>query len=178
MSSYAVVYPALADRLALKVPTLGWVDLDQGQLAAPDTEYPLPLDRGVVLLDFDETAWHDLGLGYQRGQCSIRVTLAVEVAADVYQASAQRGAALAKLALLDAVHKALNHFDGGGAFGALVRTYSRKEVSERAGVWVYSMGYDCLLKDEAGYDGYGQTITGLDTTGRPGFVLPSRPPGD
>ena len=106
----------------------------------------------------------------------MRVTLAVEVAADVYQASQQRPAALAESALLDAVHKVLNHFDGGGAFGALVRTCSRKETSEWAGELVYVMGYNCLLKDEAGYDGALQTVMGLDMTGWPGFVLPQQRP--
>lgn len=143
-------------------------------MALPNTEYLLPLDQGVVVLDFDETAWYDLGLGYQRGQCPVRVMLAVE--ADAYQASQQRPVALAKSALLDAVHKVLNHFDGGGAFGALVRTCSRKETSEWAGELVYVMGYNCLLKDEAGYDGALQTVIGLDMTGRPGFVLPQQRP--
>ena len=145
-------------------------------MVLPNTEYLLPLVRGVVVLDFDETAWYDLGPSYQRGQCPVCVTLAVEVAADVYQTSQQRPAALAKLALLGAVHKVLNHFDGGGAFGALVRTYSRKETSEWAGELVYVVGYNCLLKDEAGYDGALQTVIGLDMTGRPGFVLPQQRP--
>ena len=145
-------------------------------MVLPNTEYLLPLDRDVVVLDFDETAWYGLGPSYQRGQCPVCVTLAVEVAADVYQTSQQRPAALAKLALLGAVHKVLNHFDGGGAFGALVRTYSRKETSEWAGELVYVMGYNCLLKDEAGYDGVLQTVMGLDMTVQPGFVLPQQRP--
>jgi hypothetical protein len=45
------------------------------------------------------------------------------------------------------VQKVLQHFDGADAFGALVRTYSRKGVTEQPGIWVYSMGYSCLLMD-------------------------------
>ena len=173
MSSFATVYPAIADHLALLVPEL-WVDLDQGQLEpdALDQEYPLPFDSGVALIDFDETDWHDIGLGIQRGQAQLRITLAMRVVADSYQRSAQRGQALAKLELLDDVHRALNHFDGGGQFGALVRTYSRKEQSQLPGVWVYSMGYKVLVTDTGGYDGATQTVSGLKQVGRPAFVLP------
>ncbi len=173
MSSFATVYPILADRIADQLPDL-WVDLDQGQLDpdALEQEYPLPFDVGVVLIDFDEADWHDIGQGIQRGDCQVRVTLAVRVVADSYQRSSQRGAALTKLSLLSEVHRALNHFDGDGAFGALVRTYSRKEVSQLPGVWVYSMGYKVLLTDTGGYDGATQAVSGLEQAGRPGFVLP------
>lgn len=174
MNSFATVYPTLADRLANQVPDLGWVDLDQGQLE-PDQleqEYPLPFDAGVVLIDFDEVGWHDIGQGIQRGDAQVRVTLAVRVVADSYQKSTQRGAALAKLELLSDVHAALQHFDGGGAFGKLVRTYSRKEQSQLPGIWVYSMGYKVLLTDTKGYDGATETVSGLEQVGRPAFVLP------
>ena len=174
MSAFATVYPILADRLADQIPHLGWVDLDQGQLEpdALEQEYPLPFDSGVALIDFDEADWHDIGGGIQRGECQVRVTLAVRVVADSYQQSSQRGAALAKLSLLGDVHAALHHFDGAGAFGALVRVYSRKEQSQLPGVWVYSMGYKVLLTDTGGYDGATETVSGLEPTGRPAFVLP------
>lgn len=173
MSTFATVYPILADRLAAKVPALGWIDLDQGQLEpdALDQEYPLPFDAGVVLIDFDEVDWHDIGQGIQRGDAQVRVSLAVRVVADSYQRSSQRGAALAKLGLLGDVHAALQHYDGAGAFGALVRTYSRKEASQLPGVWVYSMGYKVLLTDTGGYDGASETVSGLELLGRPEFVL-------
>ena len=174
MSSFATLYPALADRLADQVPALGWIDLDQGQLE-PDQleqEYPLPFHAGVVLLDFDEADWHDIGQGIQRGDAVVRVTLAVQVVADSYQGSAQRPAALAKLERLGEIHRALQHFDGAGAFGALVRTYSRKEASQLPGVWVYSMGYKVLLTDTDGYDGATQTVSGLEPVAEGVFVLP------
>ena len=174
MSSFATLYPALADRLAAKVPVLGWIDLDQGQLdpGQLEMEYPMPFDAGVCLIDFDEADWHDIGQGIQRGEAQVRVSLAVRVVADSYQQSSQRTAALAKLSLLGDVHRALNHFDGGGAFGALVRTYSRKEASQLPGVWVYSMGYKVLLTDVDGYDGATATVSGLEPVGRAGFVIP------
>jgi hypothetical protein len=170
-STFATVYAALADRLKAET-TLGWVDLDQGQLLDLEQEYPLPFHLGIALIDFDEAEWHDIGQGIQRGNCQVRVTVAVEVAADSYQQSTQRGAALAKLQLLRDVHRALQHYDGAGKFGALVRTYSRKEQEVPAGIWVYSMGYNCLLTDTDGYDGSTQTVSGLDDVGRPAFVLP------
>lgn len=172
MSSFATVYPILADRLRQQLPSLGWIDLDQGQLTNPDTEYPLPYHAGVALIDFDEADWHDIGQGIQRGNCQVRVTLAVQVLADSFQQSTQRAQALEKLELLADVHKALQHFDGAGAFGALVRTYSRKEQPEQPGIWVYSMGYNCLLTDTGGYDGAIQTVSGLDSVEQPRFVLP------
>lgn len=165
------MYPILADRLRQQLPLLGWIDLDQGQLQNPDTEYPLPYHAGVALIDFDEADWHDIGQGIQRGNCQVRVTLAVQVLADAYQQSRQRGAALEKLELLADVHKALQHYDGAGAFGALVRTYSRKEVVEQSGVWVYSMGYNCLLTDTGGYDGANLAINGLESNTRPQITL-------
>ena len=174
MSTFATLYPALADRLRTKCAALGWIDLDQGQLdpSQLEMEYPLPFDAGVALIDFDEADWHDIGQGIQRGECQVRISLAVRVVADSYQQSSQRAAALAKLSLLGDVHRALNHFDGGGAFGALVRTYSRKEASQLPGVWVYSMGYKVLLTDTDGYDGATATVSGVEAVGRPGFLLP------
>lgn len=162
---FATVYPQLADRLMQQVPALGWVDLDQGQLD-PDQDrenYPLPYHRGVVLLDFEEVDWHDIGLDVQRGQAVIRFTLAVEVVADSYQQSTQRPAALQKLQLLGQLHQALNHHFGEG-FGPLVRTYSRKEAAT-PGLWIYSMGYKTLLTDAQGQPaGAGSQVSGLDLT--------------
>ncbi|MDO7877364.1 hypothetical protein Q5H93_21665 [Hymenobacter sp. ASUV-10] len=174
MSSFATVYPLLADRLAAEIPGIGWIDLDQGQLT-PDgqlQEYALPFHDGVVLLDFDEADWHDIGQGIQRGDAIVRVTLAVQVVADSYQCSSQRSQALAKLQLLGEIHKALQHFDGGGDFGALVRTYSRKEQSELPAIWQYSMGYKVLLTDTEGYDGATSTVSGLEPRPEAAFVLP------
>ena len=171
-STFATAYATLADHLRAQIPALGWIDLDQGQLLNLDTEYSLPFHQGVALLDFDEADWHDIGQGVQRGTCQVRVTLAVEVAADTYQQSSQRGAALAKLELLRELHAALQHFDGNGEFGALVRAYSRKEQEVPAGIWAYSMGYTCLLTDTDGYDGATQAVSGVDNVGRPNFILP------
>jgi len=174
MSSFATVYPILADRLAAEVPGLGWIDLDQDQLT-PDgqlQEYALPFHAGVVLIDFDEADWRDIGEGIQRGDAVVRVTLAVQVVADSYQHSTQRSQALEKLERLDDIHRALQHFDGGGHFGALVRTYSRKEQSELPGIWQHSMGYKVLLTDTEGYTGATQTVSGLEPAARGEFVLP------
>jgi hypothetical protein len=98
-STFVTVYAALADRLKAET-TLGWVDLDQGQLLGLDQGYPLPFNLGVALVDFDEADWHDIGQGIQRGNCQMRVTQAVEVAANSYQRSTQRGATLATRCLL------------------------------------------------------------------------------
>jgi hypothetical protein len=163
---FATVYPQLADRIAAEVPSLGWIDLDQGQLD-PDQDreqYPLPFHAGVVLLDFEEVDWHDIGLGVQRGDAIIRFTLAIEVVADSFQQSTQRQAALLKLKLLGDLHKALNHHFGQG-FGPLVRTYSRKEAAT-PGLWIYSMGYKTLLTDALGYDGATHHVTGTDVAAR------------
>jgi hypothetical protein len=174
MSTFATVYEKLADHIAEQIPSLGWIDLDQGQLEPDQLEqqYPLPFHPGVVLLDFDEADWHDIGQGIQRGDAVVRVTLAVQVVADSYQGSSQQAQALEKLQLLGKIHKALQHFDGGGEFGALVRTYSRKEQSQLPGIWVYSMGYKLLLTDTDGYDGATQVVSGLEPKLEAAFVLP------
>lgn len=159
---FATVYPQLADRLAATLPGLGWIDMDQGQLD-PDQDrnnYPLPFHAGVVLIDFEEVDWHDIGVGVQRGDAVIRFTLAIEVVADTYQRSTQRAAALQKLQMLGQLHQALSHYTGEG-FGPLVRTYSRKEAAT-PGLWIYSMGYKCQLTDAMGYEGATEQVTGLD----------------
>ncbi len=174
-SPLAALYAALADRLAAEVPALGWIDLDQGQLDPDqlDQEYALPFDRGVALLDFDEVSWRDIGQGVQRGDCQLRLTLAQRVTADSYATSTQRSAALARLDLLAACHAALHHHrDPQARFGALVRTYARKEASQLPGVWVYSMGYNVLLTDTSGYDGPASTVAGVGLRESAGFVLP------
>ncbi|MDF7809927.1 hypothetical protein [Hymenobacter sp. YC55] len=168
-NSFTIVYPQLADRLAEQLPGL-WIDLDQDQLEQPTEDYPLPYDSGVVLISFDEIDWQDLGQGVQRGEAVIRFTLAIQVVQDSYQHSAQRAAAMAKLQLLGDMHRALQHFAGDG-FGALVRTYSRKEAQTQPGLWVYSQGYKCRLDDAAGYDGGTDEATDLDTVPEGRFVI-------
>jgi hypothetical protein len=157
-SCFTTVFPALADRVAERLPGV-WVDLDQDQLQ-PENEaqdYPLPYDVGVVLVSFDEVEWFDQAAGLQEGTAVIRFTLARQVVQDTYtftgQAGGQRAAAMEQLQLLSSLHQALQHFAGDGkqGFGALVRTYSRKEQFSRPGLWVYSMGYKCRLYDAEGY---------------------------
>ncbi len=171
-NSFAAVYPQLADRLAELVPALGWIDMDQDQLENEAQEYALPYDQGVALISFDEVEWMDRGQGVQRGDATIRVTLAIQVVQDSYQHSAQRATALLKLQLLGEIHAALHHF-GGEGFGALVRTYSRKEPANGRGLWVYSQGYRCELTDAQGYSGGGpeREATDLDTAPEGAVVL-------
>jgi hypothetical protein len=169
-NAFTTIYSALADRIADKVAP-GWIDLDQGQLLDDRGEYPLPFHLGVVLLDFDEVAWHDIGQGIQRGDAQVRVTLAMQVVADSHQASTQHQQALLKLEKLGQLHQALQHFEVPGQ-GALVRTYSRKEEPTLQGVWVYSMGYKLLATDAGGYDGHTQTVSGLESQPQIAFVLP------
>jgi hypothetical protein len=166
-NNFSTVYPQIADRLSAEVPALGWIDLDQEQLEQPNEalDYPLPYDAGVCLISFDEVEWEDLGQGVQRGIATIRITLAMQVVQDSYQHSSQRAAAMQKLQFLGAIHKALQHYAGEG-FGALVRTYSRKEPASQPGLWVYSQGYKTRLQDDGGYSGGTLEVTDLDTTPR------------
>jgi hypothetical protein len=149
-NSFANVYPQIADHLAEQLPAGIWIDLDQSQLENEPTEYALPYDIGVVLIDFEDVAWEDLTEGVQRGDAIIKITVARQVLSDSYQYSSQRGAALEKLQLLGQVHKALHRHAGDG-YGAMVRTYSRKEPSPLPAVWVYTMGYKCRLFDDEGH---------------------------
>jgi hypothetical protein len=155
---FTTVFPALADRIAERLPGV-WVDLDQDQLQ-PDNaalDYPLPYDVGVVLVSFDEVEWFDQAGGLQEGNAVIRFTLARQVVQDTYtftgQHGGQRAAAMQQLQQLSLLHQALQHFaaDGQQGFGALVRTYSRKEEFSQPGLWVYSLGYKCRLYDAEGY---------------------------
>jgi hypothetical protein len=167
--SFATVYPQIADRLAEQLPAVGWIDLDFGQLEQPEEGYALPWDAGVLLISFDEVAWEDLGQGVQRGEAEVRVTLAIQVAEDSYQASSQRGAALLRLQQLGQVHRALQHFAGVG-FGAMVRTGSRKEPATRPGLWCYSHIYKTRLQDAGGYSGATEAVENLDTAPRGAVV--------
>lgn len=169
-NSFSIVYPQIADRLRERVPSLGWIDLDQDQLEQPGDEYPLPWDLGVALISFDEVEWRDVAQGVQRGDAVIRITLAVQVVQDTYEHSSQRAAAMAKLQLLGEIHKALQHF-GGDGFGAMVRTYSRKEPASQPGLWVYSQGFKCLLSDAEGYSGGHREANEVDTAPEGNFVL-------
>jgi hypothetical protein len=170
-NSFADVYPQLADRLAAELPGLGWVDMDFGQVENEVEEYPLPYHLGCVFIDFEEVAWEELGRGAQRGDGTIRVTLAREVTENSYQYSSQRAAALGHLEQLGQLHRALSHFAGPG-FGALVRTYSRREQG-RPGLWVYSQGYRTRLSDEAAAE-RARTVENIDTTPSQG-VTPQPP---
>jgi hypothetical protein len=153
-SCFTTIYPALADHLQATVPALGWIDLDQDQLA-PENEsldYPLPYDAGVLLISFDEVSWQDRGGKIQVGEAEIRFTLARQVVQDTYtftgQVGQQRAAALQQLQLLTDLHRALQHFAIGEELGALSRIMSRKEPVSKPGLWVYSMVYKGRLYDK------------------------------
>jgi len=167
---FATVYEQLADHLATRVPELGWIDLDQGQLEQEDESYSLPYNLGICLISFSEVDWQDRGQGIQRGDALITFTLAIEVAADSYQHSTQRAAALLKLELLGKIHQALSHH-GGLQFGALVRSSSQKEAAQ-PGLWIYSQTYKSQLTDAEGYEGTDRVAIDLDTQPRPqAFIL-------
>ena len=169
-NSFSLVYPQLADRLAEQLPGIGWIDVDMDQLEQDAQDYPLPYDAGCLFISFDEVEWQDLLLGVQRGEAVIRFTYAVQVVQDSYQHSSQRAAAMAKLQTLGAIHQALQHFEGDG-FGALVRTYSRKEPLTQPGLWVYSQGYKCRLFDAAGLNAGGGEVENLEMESRGNIVL-------
>jgi hypothetical protein len=143
------IFPLIADRLATQVPELLWVDLDQDQFANEDQEYAIPYP--AALIDFDEATWQDIGEGVQNGDQIIRIRIGMQVLEDTYKLSTQRVAAMAKLSLVNKVHKALQNWQAEG-FNKLTRISSGRVKGMP--VWTYELAYRCLTTDRMAQEQY------------------------
>lgn len=149
-----LLLPQLADHLRAAVPELGTIDLDMAQLDFMDGE---PIQYPAVFIDLEDIPWGDLGEGIQSGRAVLRFTVAVEVSEVTYQGSLQRTDAMERLAVVQQVHKALQHHQGEG-YGPLVRTAYRRDRPQHPEAWCLAMGYVTQLYDHDGAKEYAEAV--------------------
>lgn len=79
------IFLAIQEHIAQNMPELSLVDEDYGQLITDEDTYPVTFP--CVLISTIEAEWTDIGLGLQKGDCSITVKLVVDCYDDTHYAS-------------------------------------------------------------------------------------------
>ena len=145
---FSVLYAAIADALNTNT-TLGYVDLDTGQLDDPANDYPIDYAVGAAFIDVEQIEWTERTGRLQNGTCTLVVSLAFQVTADTYAHSSERTAALALFDKIGNVHVALQYLEGEG-FNKLIRISStrRPPATTRPGLYVVEQRYVCDVREE------------------------------
>lgn len=137
---------AVCDRITSKVPVIRWVDIEDGQLDVKDRP---PVVFPCALVDMAYTDCRTLTGGTQRVKAQITVRVAFQRLTPSSVSSAPSGARLCALSRfndLNALHGALQWWNGGGLFNPLQRLRCIPE--RRSGdVRVYSLTYETEFTD-------------------------------
>jgi len=170
-----IIYRSIVKRLQTEIPALRWIDLEGGQLEAPDENYPVQFP--AVFIDFPSIQYQSLQRGAQQGNCQVAVRVAFDIYEDFHGTSPDMDAAASRLQLLNSIHKALHGYSGlaleiiqDGAvagyednhFAKLVRQSLTSE--KRAdGLKVYEITFATLIRDRVAMPQITQTtLTDVD----------------
>lgn len=132
---------AICDRLRSGVPTLRWIDAEEGQLEAferPSVAFP------CALVDISYVNCRTYSGGSQQVKANVAVRVAFQRVAASSNASAPMPARLCALSRFDtlkAIHKALQWWNGDGLFNPLrrLRVIPEKRSND---IRVWSMTYE------------------------------------
>lgn len=109
MSVKGTTYKEITDHLKATVPAIQWVDKDRGQLEdAGNFVFPRP----AVFVSFGLGQYESQGGGILKGDKILRVRTCYENYADSFTGSLNQEKALAYFEFDEAVHKALEGFNG------------------------------------------------------------------
>ena len=121
-----VFFLAVTNHIAANVSQIKWVDADEGQLnvaCRPPVAFP------ACLVDISYPQCESLSGGVQRirARVELRVVFAIQGSTNVAAPTAVRERSLARFDVLEALHKALQWWNGGGLFNPLKRISSTPE---------------------------------------------------
>ena len=121
-----VFFLAVTNHIAANVSQIKWVDADEGQLnvaCRPPVAFP------ACLVDISYPQCESLSGGVQRirARVELRVVFAIQGSTNAASPAAVRERSLARFDVLEALHKALQWWNGGGLFNPLKRISSTPE---------------------------------------------------
>ena len=121
-----VFFLAVTNHIAANVSQIKWVDADEGQLKVecrPHVAFP------ACLVDISYPQCESLSGGVQRirARVELRVVFAIQGSTNAAAPAAVRERSLARFDVLEALHKALQWWNGGGLFNPLKRISSTPE---------------------------------------------------
>lgn len=121
-----VFFLAVTNHIAANVSQIKWVDADEGQLnvaCRPPVAFP------ACLVDISYPQCESLSGGVQRirARVELRVVFAIQGSTNAAAPAAVRERSLARFDVLEALHKALQCWNGGGLFNPLKRISSTPE---------------------------------------------------
>ena len=121
-----VFFLAVTNHIAANVSQIKWVDADEGQLnvaCRPPVAFP------ACLVDISYPQCESLSGGVQRisARVELRVVVAIQGSTNAAAPAAVRERSLARFDVLEALHKALQWWNGGGLFNPLKRISSTPE---------------------------------------------------
>ena len=140
-----VFFLAVTNHIAANVSQIKWVDADEGQLnvaCRPPVAFP------ACLVDISYPQCESLSGGVQRirARVELRVVFAIQGSTNAAAPTAVRERSLARFDVLEALHKALQWWNGGGLFNPLKRISSTPE--RRADdLKVYRVVYETVFID-------------------------------
>ncbi len=137
---------AVCDRLKEKVATLRWIDAEEGQL---DTGERPPVAFPCALVDISYVDCKTLSGGAQHVKANVTLRVAFQRVSQSSSTSAPmpvRLFALSRLDTLEAIHKALQWWNGDGLFNPMRRL--RCVPGKQSGdIKVYNMVYETEFAD-------------------------------
>lgn len=169
-----ILYRSLVQRLRNEVPDIRWIDLDGGQLEAPDESYPVQFPAAMI--DISDVAYQTLHRGNQTALVNITVRLAFDIYEGFHGTAPDLEQAADRLKLINQVQKALHGFNGlilpanrlatsyqDNYFNSLVR-HSMAAERRDDGLKIYAMRYQTLMTDPHASRVYTQVQAELDVT--------------
>lgn len=138
---------ALMKRIQDKIPGIGRIDEDYGQLESEDDQYPLVFP--LVLISNPKTEWQTECSGRpiaQRGMVSITIRLAVDCYDDTHLGSTTEGMIQKRELINSQLISAIHGFKLGREASAIVRIESA-EYPRGGGIKVYETTYQYIVRE-------------------------------
>ena len=117
---------AITDHIKTSVPQIKWVDADEAQL---NVSVRPPLAFPACLVDISYPQCESLSGGSQRirARVELRVVFTLQGSTNAAAPASVRERSLVRFDVLEALHKALQWWNGGGLFNPLKRISSTPE---------------------------------------------------
>ena len=159
-----IAYQNILDKLTTEVPELRFIDLDGGQLEAPEDHYQP--DLPAAFIRFSMPRIQTVGPKFQQIHAEVYVRVAFQVYEDMNNLTPEslRTSALDKLKITKKVHKALQGYIGDN-FNAMDR-FNQEQEDRQDGLIVFRIGYRTYMKDDSAMD---------DTTTKEGVSVTINP---
>ncbi len=139
------IFLAIQEQIATGMPDLSLVDEDCGQLETQEDTYPVTFP--CVLIGNIDAVWTNVGIGFQRGEATVTVRLAIDCYDDTHYASGTQDKIRERLLKNKALYKLLQGFYFSKEVTSLIRIRSR-DYSLPRGIKVYETEYRFTVNDK------------------------------